>query len=95
MNFTKEEIETIQAAIKAKRITKLIKQILIISLVFIFFALFFDYLDTHVVKYLLIPFFIMIVASPLAPGPMYDDLVDILEKHLPDNLTSHQSDNAN
>ncbi|GGI83849.1 hypothetical protein [Shewanella gelidii] len=88
MDMTQKEIAVIKAAIKARNKSKLIQPILFVVMVGSLLAMLFGSLSGDQFTYLAFLLVFLTLLSPqLGGSPKYGELVDILEKHLPQNPT--------
>ena len=88
MDMTQKEVKVIKAAIKSRNKSKLLQPVLFAILLGALLAMFFGSLSGDEFTYLAIPLvFITIMLPQLGGSPKYSELVDILEKQLPQNGT--------
>ena len=88
MDMTNKEMAVIKAAIKSRNMSRLLQPILFGLLVGALLAMYFGALSGDNFLYLSILLVLLTIASPqLGGSPKYSDLVDILEKQLPQNPT--------
>jgi hypothetical protein len=88
MDMTKQEVAVIKAAIKSKNKSKLIQPVLFAILIGALLAMLFGSLSGDEFAYLAIPLvFFTIMLPQLGSSPKYSELVEILEKRLPQNAT--------
>ena len=88
MDMTQKEVAVIEAAIKSRNKSKLIQPILFALMVGALLAMLFGSLSGDNFTYLaFLLVFLTIVSPQLGDSPKYSQLVDILEKNLPQNET--------
>lgn len=88
MDMTKQEVTVIKAAIKSRNKSKLIQPVLFAILIGALLMMLFGSLSGDEFTYLAIPLvFITILSPQLSRSPKYSELVEILEKQLPQNAT--------
>ena len=88
MDMTSKEVAAIKAAIKSRNKSKLLQPALFAVLVVVLLAMLFGYMSGDEFEYLVIPLVIFTIIQPqLGGAPKYSELVDILEKQLPQNET--------
>ena len=88
MDMTKQEVTVIKAAIKSRNKSKLIQPVLFAILIGALLMMLFGTLSGDEFTYLAIPLvFITILSPQLSRSPKYSELVEILEKQLPQNAT--------
>jgi hypothetical protein len=88
MDMTQKEVAVIKAAIKSRNKSKLIQPILFAVMVGALLAMLFGSLSGDQFMYLaFLLVFLNILSPQLGGSPKYSELVDILEKQLPQNPT--------
>lgn len=88
MELTQKEVALVNAAIKSKKKSKLFQPLLFSFLVGALIAMLFDYLSGEEFAYLAVPLvFVTVLLPQLGGSPKYNELVDILEKQLPQKPT--------
>jgi hypothetical protein len=88
MDMTQKEVAVIKAAIKSRNKSKLIQPILFAVMVGALLAMLFGSLSGDQFTYLAFLLVFLTILSPqLGGSPKYSELVDILEKQLPQNPT--------
>ena len=88
MDMTQKEVAVIKAAIKSRNKSKLIQPILFAVLVGALLAMLFGSLSGDQFTYLAFLLVFLTILSPqLGGSPKYSELVDILEKQLPQSPT--------
>ncbi|WP_137226091.1 hypothetical protein [Shewanella sp. MEBiC00475] len=88
MDMTQKEVAVVKAAIKSRNKSKLFQPVLFAILVGMLLAMLFGSLSGDEFTYVVIPLvFLTILLPQLGGSPKYNELVDILEKQLPQNDT--------
>ncbi|QDE32253.1 hypothetical protein [Shewanella polaris] len=88
MDMTQKEVAVVKAAIKSRNKSKLFQPVLFAILVGMLLAMLFGSLSGDEFTYVAIPLvFLTILLPQLGGSPKYNELVDILEKQLPQNDT--------
>ncbi|SEL08279.1 hypothetical protein SAMN05216262_105165 [Colwellia chukchiensis] len=88
MDMTQKEVAVIEAAIKSRNKSKRIQPILFALMIGALLAMLFGSLSGDNFTYLaFLLVFLTIVSPQLGNAPKYCELVDILEKNLPQNET--------
>ncbi len=88
MDMTQKEVAVIKAAIKSRNKSRLFQPVLFAILVVMLLAMLFGSLSGDEFTYVAIPLvFLTIMLPQLGGSPKYNELVDILEKQLPQNDT--------
>jgi len=88
MDMTQKEVAVIKAAIKSRNKSKFIQPILFTVMVSILLAMLFGSLSVDKFTYLAFLLVFLTIMSPqLGGSPKYNELVDILEKQLPQKTT--------
>ncbi len=88
MELTQKEVAIIKAAIKSRNKSKFVQPVLFTILVIALLAMLFGAMSGNDFAYLAVPLVFITVMLPQSGGsPKYTELVDILEKQLPQNPT--------
>jgi hypothetical protein len=88
MDMTSKEVAVIKAAIKARNKSKLLQPVLFAILIVALLAMIFGFMSGDEFAYLAVPLvFLTIMLPQLGGSPKYSELVDILEKKLPQKAT--------
>ncbi|MBB1438440.1 hypothetical protein H5202_07015 [Shewanella sp. SG41-4] len=88
MDMTQKEVAVVKAAMKSRNKSKLFQPVLFAILVGLLIAMLFGVLPEEQFAYLAIPLVILTILLPqLGASPKYNELVDILEKQLPQHDT--------
>ena len=88
MDMTSKEVAVIKAAIKARNKSKLLQPVLFAILIVVLLAMIFGFMSGDEFAYLAVPLvFLTIMLPQLGGSPKYSELVDILEKQLPQKPT--------
>ena len=88
MELTEKEVVIIKAAIKSRNKSKFVQPVLFAIFVIALLAMLFGAMSGSDFAYLAVPLvFIAVMLPQLGGSPKYTELVDILEKQLPQNST--------
>ena len=88
MELTQKEVVAVKAAIKSRNKSKLLQPLLFVLLIVAILAMFLGLISGDKFAYIAVFLVLMTIIQPqLGGSPKYIELVDILEKQLPQNPT--------